>query len=44
MRRFIRKEVEDVLAEKMISDYTQTIRSVMIGYSEEENKLVIESH
>ena len=42
MRRFIRKEIEDELAEKMISDYNGTICSVMIGYSETENKLVIE--
>ena len=43
MRRFITKEVEDVLAERMICDYSGTISSVMIGYSEEENKLLIET-
>ena len=43
MRRFITKEVEDVLAEKMISDYTGTISQVMIGYSEEEDILIIET-
>ncbi len=42
MRRFIRTEVEDVLAEKIIADYTRSLSSVMIGYSEEENKLLIE--
>ena len=42
MRRFIRREIEDVLAEKMISDYSMTIREVIIGYSEEQDKLVIE--
>ncbi len=42
MRRFIRSEIEDVLAEKIISDYTRSINTVMVGYSEEENKLVIE--
>jgi len=42
MRRFIRSEVEDVLAEKIISDYSRTISSVSIGYSETENKLLIE--
>ena len=42
MRRFIRREIEDVLAEKMISDYSMTIKEVMIGYSEEEDKLIIE--
>ena len=43
MRRFITKEVEDVLAEKMISDYTGTISQVMIGYSAEEDILIIET-
>ena len=42
MRRFIRSEVEDVLAEKIISDYEKAISSVEIGYSEDENKLIIE--
>ncbi len=42
MRRFIRSEVEDVLAERIISDYEKTISSVDIAYSEEENKLIIE--
>ena len=42
MRRFIRREVEDVLAEKIISDYEKSISKVEIGYSEEENKLIIE--
>ena len=42
MRRFIRTEVEDVLAEKIISDYEKSISSVEIGYSEDENKLIIE--
>ena len=43
MRRFITKEVEDVLAEKMISDYTGTISQVMIGYSAEEDTLIVET-
>ena len=42
MRRFIRREIEDALAEKMISDYTGSISSVMIGYSEDNDELVIE--
>jgi len=42
MRRFIRREIEDVLAEKMISNYSGKIATVMIGYSEENDKLVIE--
>jgi ATP-dependent Clp protease ATP-binding subunit ClpA len=43
MRRFITKEVEDVLAEKMISDYDRSISQVMIGYSEENDALLIET-
>ena len=43
MRRFITKEVEDVLAEKMISDYNRSISQVMIGYSEEDDTLLIET-
>ena len=42
MRRFIRTEVEDELAERIISDYEKSISNVFIGYSEEENKLIIE--
>ena len=42
MRRFIRREIEDVLAEKMISDYSGKISAVMIGYSQESDGLVIE--
>jgi ATP-dependent Clp protease ATP-binding subunit ClpB len=42
MRRFIRREIEDVLAEKMIADYDGVISSVMIGCSENGEELVIE--
>ena len=42
MRRFIRREIEDVLAEKMISDYNGVISSVNISYSPDEDKLLIE--
>ena len=42
MRRFIRREIEDVLAERMISDYNSTISSVLIGHSYDEDKLVID--
>ena len=43
MRRFIRSNVEDVLAEKIISDYSRSISAVALGYSENENKLTVES-
>jgi len=42
MRRFICVNVEDILAEKIISDYQKTISGVLLKYSEEENKLVVE--
>ena len=42
MRRFIRSNVEDVLAEKIISDYSRSISAVALGYSENENKLTVE--
>ncbi len=42
MRRFIRTNVEDQLAEKIISDYNKSITGVALRYDREENKLVIE--
>ena len=42
MRRFICTNVEDVLAEKIISDYNKTISGVLLKYNEDENKLVVE--
>jgi ATP-dependent Clp protease ATP-binding subunit ClpB len=42
MRRFIRTNVEDQLAEKIISDYNKSIRGVALDFNAEENKLVIE--
>ncbi len=42
MRRFIRINVEDQLAEKIISDYNKTISGVCLKYSEQENKLTVE--
>ncbi len=42
MRRFIRKYVEDLLAERMISDYERKITDVLLQYSADENKLVID--
>ncbi len=42
MRRFIRSNVEDLLAEKIIADYKKNISSAILKYSEEENKLIVE--
>ena len=42
MRRFIRSNVEDMLAEKIISDYSRRISGVELGYSKKENKLTVE--
>ncbi|MBE6535182.1 MAG: ATP-dependent Clp protease ATP-binding subunit [Ruminococcaceae bacterium] len=43
MRRFICTNVEDQLAEKIISDYERKICGVSLKYSTKEDKLVIES-
>ena len=43
MRRFICTNVEDQLAEKIISDYDRKICGVSLKYSTKEDKLVIES-
>ncbi len=42
MRRFIRTNIEDSLAEKIISDYGKTISGVALRYDAEQNKLMIE--
>ena len=42
MRRFICTNVEDVLAEKIISDYNKTISGVLLKLDQNENKLVVE--
>ena len=42
MRRFIRSNVEDMIAEKIISDYNKTIAGIALKYSRKEDKLVIE--
>ena len=42
MRRYIRSNVEDQLAEKIIADYSRNISGAFLRYSKEENKLVIE--
>ncbi len=42
MRRFIQKNVEDLLAEKIISDYTGKITGAALGYSKKDNKLTVE--
>ena len=42
MRRFIQKNVEDLIAEAIISDYDKTISSILLKYSKKNNKLVVE--
>ncbi len=42
MRRFITANVEDMLAEKIIADYSQTIAGAALKYSKKQNKLIIE--
>ena len=41
MRRFIRSNVEDMLAEKIISDYDRSIAGFALKYSQKENKLTV---
>ncbi len=42
MRRFIRSNVEDMIAEKIVSDYNREIAGIALKYSKKEDKLVIE--
>ncbi len=42
MHRFIRKNVEDLMAEKIISDYERKIAGISLKYSKKEDKLVVE--
>ncbi len=42
MRRFIRANVEDLLAEKIIADYSRNISGASLVYSKEDNKLIVE--
>ena len=42
MRRFIRSHVEDMIAEKIISDYERKIAGIALKYSKKDDKLVIE--
>ena len=42
MRRFIRVNVEDLMAERIVSDYNRTISGIALKYSKREDKLVIE--
>ncbi|MBE6667104.1 MAG: ATP-dependent Clp protease ATP-binding subunit [Ruminococcaceae bacterium] len=42
MRRFITSHVEDMIAEKIISDYNKTIAGIALKYSRKDDKLVIE--
>ena len=41
MRRFITSNVEDLIAEKIIADYSHTISSVMLEYSEKQKNLTV---
>ena len=42
MRRFIRSNVEDMIAERIVSDYNREISGIALKYSKKENKLAIE--
>ena len=42
MHRFIRSHVEDLIAEKIISDYERKISGISLKYSKKDDKLVIE--
>ena len=42
MRRFITANVEDLLAERIIADYSQSIVGAALKYSKKQNKLTIE--
>ena len=42
MRRYIRSNVEDLIAEKIVSDYNRKIVGIALKYSKKEDKLVIE--
>ncbi len=42
MRRYICRHVEDLIAERMISDYNRSIAGISLKYSKKENKLWIE--
>ena len=42
MRRFIRANVEDPLAERIIADYGRSISGVSLGYSKKDDKLTVE--
>ena len=42
MRRFIQKHVDDLIAEQIIADYTQSITGISLKYSKKDNKLLVE--
>ena len=42
MRRYISANVEDLLAEAIISDYAKKISAASLGYSKKEDKLTVE--
>ena len=43
MRRYITSNVEDLIAERIIADYSQEIAGIALKFSRKQNKLVIES-
>ena len=42
MRRYIQSNVEDLIAERIVSDYNRKIVGIALKYSKKEDKLVIE--
>ena len=42
MRRYICKNVEDLLAEAIISDYEKKISAILLKVSQKDNQLIIE--
>ena len=43
MRRFICRNVEDLIAERLIADYQHTVAGIALKYSKKDDKLLIES-
>ena len=42
IRRYICRNVEDPIAERIIADYTRTVREISLKYSRKEDKLIVE--
>ena len=42
MRRYISRNVEDLLAEAIIADYDKQITAILLKRSKKDNKLIIE--